>query len=430
MYSEISNVFLNNIRAIKFYVNSVDQNMGKPFIETVVNNTDIDKIIAAMIYQIASLKEKEMKISDILRSREDIPEEIIEYIKQMESLVDEMESDSENLPILNYLPRAIRKEYRNFEARERQKEILYRGSLLLIVTYFENLIAGVLRENFVKYPQRIALNEKSVSYKVLTEVNDIEEIKDILIDQEVTNKMYESLIDWKNYFQKNIKLNLNAWEEEFDALQEIMARRNLYVHNNGIINNIYVKLVKDVNKDFIGEYLNIDREYIDNAINTIEYIGMSLVIEIWLKEYSGNQDEIDNIINMIYEEYLEQQRWKMARNFYELCLQSPKIKDADRIVCKINNWQCYKWLNEYDKVRDEVDNLDISAYKPRYILGVLVLKEDYEKFFEFYDNQNDIDENALKEWPLFAELRKSEEYRRRFPEVKIEEKKEIELKKK
>ena len=323
MYSDISNVFLNNIRAIRFYINSVNKAMDNPFNEEFTNSDSA--FVAAIIFRVAQVKKLGIEISDVVQSLENVPQEAIKYLEEIENLVHEIECGKDQFPLHSYLPKDIKKEYQKFEAREKQKEILYRGSLLLLVTYFENLIAGVLRENFVKYPQRIALNEKSVSYRVLTEVNDIEEIKNILIDQEVNNKMYESLTDWKNYFQKNIKLDLKAWEDEFDVLQEIIARRNLYVHNNGIINNIYVKLVNNVSKDSIGEDLNIDREYIDSAINTIEYIGMALVIETWLKDYSGNQEEIDNILMIIFEEYLETQRWKMARNFYEICLQSSKI---------------------------------------------------------------------------------------------------------
>ena len=179
-------------------------------------------------------------------------------------------------------------------------------------------------------------------------------------------------------------------------------------------------------KDSVGDRLNIDREYIDNAIDIIEYVGMSLVLETWLKECGDNQDDISNILGIIYEEYLEMHRWKMAQYFYEICLKSQKLLDADRILCKINNWQCYKWLGEYDKVKDEVEKLDISAYQPKYILGVLALGEDYERFFEFYDSQTDIGEAELKEWSLFMKLRTCEEYMRRFPEMKVEEKEEIE----
>ncbi len=424
MYSEISSIFLNNLRAIRYYVSSVDPTMDNVLDEKLTNSEDA--IYAGMIYMVTKAQEEGFKISDESQRFEDVPEETVSFIKGFENLVQEMESSGNK--ISSCLPSNIRREYQQYEAREKQKEILYRGSLLLLVTYFENLIAGVLRENFMKYPQRISLDEKSVSYKMLTEINNIEEIKNTLIDQEVTNKMYDSLLDWKNYFQKNLKLKLKAWDDEFKFIQEIMARRNLYVHNNGVINSIYINLVKEVNKDSIGNILSIDREYIDNAINIIEYIGMSLIIEVWIKECADNQEEVNTITNMIYEEYLESSRWKMARHFYEICLQSSKMLDAVKILCKINTWQCYKWLGEYDKVRDEVKKVDDSAFKPMYTLGILALNEDYEKFFEFYDNQTDIGEDQLKEWPLFRELRKSKEYLERFPEGKIEEEKQIEYK--
>ncbi len=424
MYRDISDVFLNSIRAIRFYIDSVDQTMDTPINESVIYNDY--SFGAAMIYSVVKAKEKGIKILDETQTLVDVPQKAIEFIKGLEDLVQEIDQHRNDTPFYSYLPKNIKKEYQKFEAREKQKEILYRGSLLLVVTYFENLIASVLRENFAKYPQRIALNEKSVSYKMLTEVNDIEEIKDILIDQEVTNKMYESLLDWKNYFQKNIKLELKAWEEKFDVLQEIIARRNLYVHNNGIINNIYIKLIHDDDQYSLGEELIIDREYIDESVNTIEYLGMSLLIESWLKECSNDSDEVKKITDLIFEEYLEPQRWVMARYFYGLCLQNSRISDADKILCKINNWQCYKWLGEYDKIKREVDKLDVSACKPMYVLGILALKEDYNKFFEYYDNQTDIGETELKEWPLFMELRKSEEYLKRFSEVENRNIKQIE----
>ncbi len=426
MYRDISNIFLNNIRAIRFYIDSVDQTMENSINESLIDNNN--SFGAAMIYFVVKAKEKGIKILDESKPLDDVPQEAITFIKYLEDFVQEIEQNKDKFSLYSYLPKNIKKEYQMFEAQEKQKEILYRGSLLLVVTYFENLIASVLRENFAKYPQRIALNEKSVSYKMLTEVNDIEEIKDILIDQEVTNKMYESLLDWKNYFQKNIKLELKAWEEKFDVLQEIIARRNLYVHNNGIINNIYIKLIHDDDQYSLGEELIIDREYIDESVNTIEYLGMSLLIEAWLKECSNDSDEVKKITDLIFEEYLEPQRWVMARYFYGLCLQNSRISDADKILCKINNWQCYKWLGEYDKVKDEIDRLDISAYKPMYVLGVLALKEDYKSFFEYYDNQTNIEEVELKEWPLFMELRKSKEYLERFPEEVIDEKEQIECK--
>lgn len=424
MYSDISKAFLNDIKAIRFYVDSVDQTMDNPISEKTMDSDNA--FTAAIIYMIVKAKKQGVVLSDVSESFEEVPQEVVKFFKEMEDVIGNIINDIEGNDLQSYMPKEIKREYQKFEIREKQKEILYRGSLLLLVTYFENLIARVLRENFIKYPQRISLEEKSVSYKMLTEINDIEEIRNILIDQEVTNKMYESLLDWKKYFQKNIKLCLKAWDDEFQVIQEIIARRNLYVHNNGIVNNIYINLVKATDKYAIGENLSINREYIDNALDTIEYIGISLIIEAWIKECIGNEEEVKAITDLIYEEYLEPQRWDMARLFYEICLQSSKILTADEILCKINRWQCYKWLGEYDKIKKEVEELDVSAYLPRYTLGILALKEQYEDFFKYYDNQSDLGERELKEWPLFKELRKSKEYMERYSEEKIEEEQQIE----
>lgn len=179
MYSDISNVFLNNIRAIRFYVNSVDQTMNNSFGEELLDNGNAT--FAAIIYMIVKAKKLGLEISDSAESLENIPQEAINYIKEIENIVEnliqEMKGNKDAISLYSHLPKDIRKEYQKFEVKEKQKEILYRGSLLLLVTYFENLIAGVLRKNFAKYPQRISLNDKSVSYRMLTEVNDIEEIK-------------------------------------------------------------------------------------------------------------------------------------------------------------------------------------------------------------------------------------------------------------
>lgn len=424
MYSSISNIFLNNIKALKYYVDSVEPTMSNLLNEKVIDEDD--DFIAAMIYMVTKSQADGVILSEEMRLSGNAPETAINCVKNFEDIVQEMEMDGKKIP--DFLPKNIRKEYRDYEVKEKQKEILYRGSLLLVVTYFENLIASVMRVCFSKYPQRISLDEKSVSYKMLTEVNSVEDIKNILIDQEVTNKMYESLLDWKKYFQKNIKLNLRAWDENIEIVQEIIARRNLYVHNNGVINNIYANLVKGISKDLIGSDLSINRKYIDDAIDLIEYLGMALIIEIWITECVDDQEAVDNITDMIYEEYLEPGKWKVARHFYEICLQSPKILDADKILYKINNWQCYKWLGEYDKVKDEVNKLDVSAFKPKYILGIFALNDDFEKFFELYDNQTEIGEDELRGWPLFMELRKSEEYKQRFPEIEEKEVEEIKCK--
>lgn len=352
----------------------------------------------------------------------DVIDFLDDAINRFDKLITEKEIDGKKIYQFKYVPKQIKREYEKFAMLEKQGDILYSGALMLLVTYFENLVAGVLKKDFIKHPQRVSLDEKAVSYKLLAEIGDIEEIKNILIEQEISKRMYGSFEDWKTFFQKNIKLKLPSWNKKFEHMQEIIARRNLFVHNNGIINSIYIKLAKEMNSSSIGKHIGISREYIDDAINTIEYLGMALVFEVWIKEYAAIEEEIKNTTDIIYEEYLENEKWEMAKHFYEICLENTKISSADKMLCSINCWQCYKWLGEYEKIRDDVEQVDVSAYKPMYTLGILALKGEYKNFFEYYDKQTDIGEDELKEWPLFRELRNSQEFQQRFPEVIDEEK--------
>ena len=426
MYSDIVDVFLNSIRALRFYVNSVEENIDFSLPKAMQVNGDT--ISALLMHIVLKAKKKGIVLRDAIQYPENMPKDVSEFldeaISKLDKIIVEKEIDGKTIYQYKYVPKSIKREYQKFEAREQQEGILYSGTLMLLVTYFENLVAGVFKKDFLKHPKRVSLDEKSVSYKMMSEIGDIEEIKNFLIDQEISNKMYESVEEWKKFFQRSIKLKLISWNDNFDHLKEIIARRNLFVHNNGIINNIYISLVKDADTSSIGKQIGISREYIDDAINTIEYLGMALVIEAWIKEYANDEDEIKVITDMIYEEYLENEKWEMAKHFYEICMENPKISLANKMLCSINCWQCYKWLGEYEKIRADVEKVDVSAYKPMYILGILALKDEYKEFFEYYDQQTDISEDELKEWPLFRELRNSKEYQERYPEV-VEEKKEI-----
>lgn len=435
MYSDIINVFLNSIRSLRYYVDSVERKMETRLVGP--DEYDNTEDMALLMRFVMKAKKNGINLSDTKlrdmiasKARIEIPSDVsdevldesvnlsIEIFNVLNSLIREKVIDGKTTYEYMGVPKKIKEKYREIEMQENQADILYSGSLMLLVTYFENLVSGVLKKDFLKHPERISLDEKSISYKMLTEFENVRDIREYLIDQEVTNKMYDSFFNWKSFFEKKVKLNLDYWNDNFDNIQEIIARRNIFVHNNGVVNSIYLNLLN--NKDdgiHIGDTIEINREYIDTAINILEYAGISLVVEIWIKEYACIENEVKNITNFIFEEYLLSERWDIARHLYQICLKNKKLLDADKILCQINMWQCYKWIGEYDKIKNDVISIDVSALKPKYNLGILVLQEKYEEFFDCFDKQNEIGEDELKEWPLFKELRKSTEYKERFTDM-------------
>ena len=265
MYSDITNTFLNSIRALRFYVSSVEKNMEDYRADYMNMDKPIQEnlLIAQILRILILLKRKgidsnEIEILDEIL--DEIPDELNDIFKKLIIDIDEFiqEKTINGKTTYEYksLPKDVMESYRKLESEEKQKEILYSGSLMLLITYFENLISGVMKKDFTRYPGRVALNEKSVSYKLLTEVQNVEEIKSILIDQEVANKMYGSFLDWKKFFQKQLKLEVKCWEDNLATIQEIIARRNIFVHNNGVINSLYVGMIENCEKSRIGENIS------------------------------------------------------------------------------------------------------------------------------------------------------------------------------
>lgn len=412
MYTSVVGGFLNSIQALRLYVNSVETRIMEK------NELLEDNSIVAMLMHMA----KEMKLHnanfDDISFPEEFPEEFAQQIRDSLGLFSEMVEISEDGKTGRYrsIPKPVKESYIKVEALQRQNEILYSGSLMLLVTYFENTIAKILKKDLQIHPQRMSLETKSVSYKILEMSNNIEDVRNFLIENEVTAMMYKSVSEWIEYFKKSVKLKLEYVTKTLPELKEIISRRNVIVHNEGVVNNIYMNTVSEEYRlhVHIGDILSVDREYILNAIDLVELIGMSIILEMWINESDKDKKEVDKVLAIVFDEYLIFEKWENARILYEICLKSNKMQLADELMCKINRWQCYKWLGQFDEMKREVEELDITACQPMYKLGVLALLEKDEEFFECFGKQNDIGESELKEWPLFRGIRQNQIYIQRY----------------
>lgn len=412
MYTSIVGSFLNSIHSLRFYVNSVD-----PIIMKKDELLDNDSTLAMLMIIAKELKIKN-KSTDELEFPEDFPDDLTQKIKASLEYFSDIVDISMDGKTGRYrsVPKTVKESYIKIEASKNQRDILYSGSLMLLVTYFEGTIAKILKTDLQRHPKRLSLDTKTVSYKMLELSNSIEDVRNLLIEDEVMAMMYKSVSDWIEYFRKNIKLKLDYATNVLPELIEIIARRNIIVHNEGIVNNQYMNIVlKDYRSNVkIGDFLFVDKQYILNAINLVESICMSIILEIWISEGGKDHKEIEKILAIIFDEYLIFENWEKAKILYEVCLKSNKLQLADELICKINRWQCYKWMDRFNEIEKEVKDLDVTACQPRYKLGVLALLDKYEDFFAYYEEQDDLKEDELREWPLFRGVRNNETYIQKY----------------
>jgi len=166
-----------------------------------------------------------------------------------------------------------------------QKEQLYKSSFISLLSSVEWFYSQILHFHYEKYPDSASINKKSITLDDLKTFDTIKDAENYLIDQKIEGILRGSLSDWLQVLKEEIKLSLSYIDNYLDDLIEVYQRRNLLVHNGGIVNSIYLsKVSKSHSKDIkIGEKLFVTKEYLDSAIDQFHLIFILIACELWKK---------------------------------------------------------------------------------------------------------------------------------------------------
>ena len=302
------------------------------------------------------------------------------------------------------------------KSRNSNYSILYKSVLMSLIIYLESTVSDVIKQTCMDYPER--LGDKTLTLKEVKESGSIDEAISKIVEKEIESLMFKGFDEWIKFLKNNLKLNMEYLNSYQSELTEIIARRNIMVHNRGIVNHTYLsKVSNEYLKDVqLGDVLNVNRRYIDRSMKVISVIGYLILIDVILKVNRGNNEVIDDISSLAFD-VLYDEKWEVALEIYLLLYKVKGINAKERLTFQINYWQCFKWLDRYDEIKKEVDEIDLSAHTSIFRLCVYALKDEYEKFFGLLNKDfnnlkeaEELDEVALDTWPIFKNIRERTEY--------------------
>ncbi|MGA9996678.1 MAG: hypothetical protein WBP93_14770 [Pyrinomonadaceae bacterium] len=126
---------------------------------------------------------------------------------------------------------------------EKQKELLYKSSLITLTSTVELFLSQLLHFYFEQFPGAVGSDVKFFSLDELKSIGSIEDAKKYLIESKVENILRDSLEEWIKFLKERVKLSMGYIDPVKDKLLEIYQRRNLLVHNGGQVNSIYLSKV-------------------------------------------------------------------------------------------------------------------------------------------------------------------------------------------
>jgi hypothetical protein len=337
-----------------------------------------------------------------------LPEEQLKKMFDGEILIEKDKPDSARMKVTgNDAPKwnaALQRLVRN----RQHSELLYGSSLLSLTTSVEWFVSQSISYYLRRFPEAVGTKDKTFSLDELSALGSIEDARNYLIALRVEEIMRGSVSEWIKLFRERFKLSASYLNAHTDEIVELFQRRNLIVHNGGIVNSIYMNKVSEDRRKAvkIGERLFVTRDYLDGAMNVLESQFTLLCAEQWKKLDPGDKTRGDLLTILAYSHLLEE-RWDIAKAYCHFNEADALMDEGVRLIAKVNHWQCRKWMGE--DISSELERCDFSAKGERFVLGLLALKNDLLGALSLAEKlvkAGDLEVNDLREWPLFRELRK------------------------
>lgn len=184
----------------------------------------------------------------------------------------------------------------------------YVKSLVFIINIVEDYISLNLIRILKSYPQKLLISTKgnpvppgsySVDMRDLIAAGSFEEIVSQKAEQRTRDALYASPKQYAQYFASvtGIKIEKDIWE----SYAEIKATRDLYVHGNGKINEIYIEKAGGKARYDLGEVAVVDAVYFDRAASCMKRL-MSAIF-VGLRSGYAESVELNNIFKNEYALY-------------------------------------------------------------------------------------------------------------------------------
>ena len=163
--------------------------------------------------------------------------------------------------------------------------ILMSMAFIYLVALFDSFLTDVFAAVLIERPETLK-SKKQLTYDRILELHQKGELVEFMARREINELSYKSMADQFDYYKAKFNIDLADSNVELAALVEIRARRNLLVHNNGVVDEIYMEAIKHTTYN-LGEHVEITFDYWNECKerqNSVATFVHKSVLEKFVKE--------------------------------------------------------------------------------------------------------------------------------------------------
>lgn len=295
-----------------------------------------------------------------------------------------------------------------------QKELLYKNSLISLLSSVEWFFSQILHNHYDKFPDSAGIKKKTLTLEELKSFESLKDAENYLIDDKIESILRGSFKDWLDVLKLELSLKLPYISFFEDEMFEIYQRRNLLVHNGGTVNSIYLSKVADKYKQNlnIGDSISVSEAYLERAISLLHTTFTLIACELWKKLEPEKEDRCAVTMELSYE-YLKKEKWDISEIASLFLIGDKKMPIASRTAAQLNYWLSKKNSGKFDDVKSEVKDADFSDKAKVFQVALHALRDEEKDFFQLLPNvlkTEELSPDEVMEFPIFSNMRGKQEF--------------------
>lgn len=405
MFSNQVSAFSKNLGNLRDFVDTVsaflDEKQHQLMKDNVAN-------LAPMLMAMNKLNPDEFEIDDIMIKK--IEDRFGSKI-QLE-IVDGVEGEEKEVRIK--LDHDGQKKFEEassiLETNQQRLKALYNNSLISLISSIELFLAQLIHKHYNENPGLVNSKDKQFSIEDLAKFDTINDARNSIIEKTIESVLRGSIAEWIEFFSSKLKLSMEYITEHKKYLIEAAQRRNLLIHNGGIVNRIYLSnYPMDLGEPpKIGNQLRVSYDYLSDTISRFERCFLLIAAELWKKVDKDNGDRGPFMIDLSFNHLLAE-RYDVAESLSQFTACDKSLKEVDQLYGKINYWISKKFGGDFESIRKDIEKEDFSAKSRIFILAKNVLLDKYEDaksdIVYLIDHDDEFTFDKVKAWPLFKGFR-------------------------
>ncbi len=207
-----------------------------------------------------------------------------------------------------------------------------------------------------------------------------------------------------------LEADLGSTEQYLDDLIEITQRRNLMVHNDGVIDDDFLERIPDRYKNEKewkpGQTLVVSTEYLQRAFDVTHLIGCILNQAIWRKWAGTSPKKASETFSNFIFTVLKQERYQLVSDLADFSVSLSLPKKISQIV-KVNQAIAFRETKQHNKLQRSISELSRSNPSLPIQIALSVLRMDYKntQILLVHAANKNLLKNISKDWPLFYPIK-------------------------